>query len=177
MDKIDLESSISKSIKLAENTTISLSCLSTRNGTANLQREIAGIINSLFNEATAKSTSLALDEAIRNSYEHGNLGISFQEKRKLLENEKFEAELDLRENAYKSKKINVKISLSASKLTFVIEDEGDGFDWKNRVSVDHGSDEVRDSLHGRGLTLMRAAFDKISYNDIGNSCTLEKFLN
>jgi serine/threonine-protein kinase RsbW len=55
-------------------------------------------------------------------------------------------------------------------LLLVIEDQGDGFDWKKQQHV-----KTKDSEdHGRGFVIMHTYFDRWSYNKKGNILYLEK---
>jgi serine/threonine-protein kinase RsbW len=55
-------------------------------------------------------------------------------------------------------------------MELVIEDEGEGFDWKKFKTQSLGEDED----HGRGLIIMKTYFNKVSYNDRGNILYLGK---
>ena len=59
--------------------------------------------------------------------------------------------------------------MQGSKITIIVTDEGSGFDWKKQ-----NTEPSYDSLHGRGLAIIRSATDKILYNDSGNQCIIEK---
>ena len=118
---------------------------------------------------------LAIDEAIRNAYEHGNLGISMEEKEQLLESDGFEKELRQREKqaAQDGKSIRVSLRFSDEGMTCTIEDNGEGFDWRNHEKAEFDVDALT-SLNGRGVTLIRKIFDGVEYNDKGNQVTLRK---
>lgn len=53
----------------------------------------------------------------------------------------------------------------------MIRDEGPGFNPEEIVSSDN---DIADQAAGRGLRLMRAIMDEVSFNDIGNEVTLIK---
>ena len=57
-------------------------------------------------------------------------------------------------------------------LKLVIEDQGDGFDWKGRQNAKL----EEDAEHGRGIIIMDTYFTRYSYNDKGNILSLEKDL-
>lgn len=57
-------------------------------------------------------------------------------------------------------------------IKIVIEDQGDGFDWKS-----HQTKELSDQEdHGRGIIIMKTYFNSYSYNKKGNILYLEKNL-
>ena len=73
------------------------------------------------------------------------------------------------------KLIRFNLRIKKDTLTMVIEDQGDGFDWKtikagsrSFLSADFQKD------HGRGFLIMGDYFDSCNYNDKGNILTLEK---
>ncbi|PIE62538.1 MAG: ATP-binding protein [Desulfobacter postgatei] len=53
-----------------------------------------------------------------------------------------------------------------------ISDQGPGFEW---MKVQH-RDASDKADHGRGMCIMRAYFDRFSYNEKGNSIYLEKYI-
>jgi serine/threonine-protein kinase RsbW len=59
-----------------------------------------------------------------------------------------------------------------SNIKLVIEDEGDGFDWKKQQSAAC----IEEEDHGRGIPIMGKYFTRYSYNEKGNILSLEKDL-
>jgi FixJ family two-component response regulator/anti-sigma regulatory factor (Ser/Thr protein kinase) len=118
---------------------------------------------------------IAIEEIIRNSVEHGNLGIGMEEKHEALAHGRFgelvEERLALAGNA--EKKILVSSELDKETLTVTVEDEGEGFPWADFLR--RGPSELL-RLNGRGILLAQMGFDRIVYNDCGNRVTLEKAL-
>jgi anti-sigma regulatory factor (Ser/Thr protein kinase) len=129
-------------------------------------------------ETSDSQLELVLDEAIRNAYEHGNLGISSDEKTRLLESDAFEDELARRENLadVEAKKIHIDVSCTKVKFVLTLRDEGAGFDWRSYRGDAAEQASSRDGLHGRGLVLLNKIFDSVSYNDSGNEVTLVRNL-
>jgi serine/threonine-protein kinase RsbW len=105
-----------------------------------LQQKSNSIATDLF------SVNLVLREALTNAVRHGNQGDSRQNVRFVL---------TIVNNEY---------------MELVIEDEGEGFDWKELKTQSLGEDED----HGRGLIIMKTYFNKVSYNDRGNILYLGK---
>lgn len=113
-------------------------------------------------------TVTGLSELMINAIEHGNLGITYDEKTDLLKDDSFYDEIEIRlqleEN--KSKKINVKFSRTSDEITFVITDQGIGFDYKNFIDINLS--QVLDS-HGRGIAMAKLlSFSNIEYQGCGN---------
>ena len=74
---------------------------------------------------------------------------------------------------YKDKKITVEYSVSPAKAVFRITDQGNGFDSKAFEKTIRDAKENL-NLQGRGILMALRTFDKISYNDRGNSVTVVK---
>lgn len=111
---------------------------------------------------------VGLWELIVNAVEHGNLGISYEEKSRLNENDQLEAEisrlLELPENA--SKTVTLKVEKTVDEIHFTIQDQGEGFDWE--TYMDFSPERVFDS-HGRGIAMANNfSFDRIEYQGCGN---------
>ena len=107
-----------------------------------LRSAVAGIENQLF------VINLVIREGLTNAVRHGNAG----DPGKIV---RFELSI-----------INKKM------IKMMIEDEGDGFDWReqrNEILPD-------DQDHGRGILIMGTYFSRYSYNEKGNILYLEKII-
>ncbi len=118
---------------------------------------------------------LALQEALANAIEHGNLEISKAEKSAALKNDTFEALVKTRQQATtkEERKVHITMELTKSQCSFVVEDEGRGFDWRGELKS-LPTETSLEELHGRGLTLITAAFDETHFNEQGNIITMTK---
>jgi DNA-binding response OmpR family regulator/anti-sigma regulatory factor (Ser/Thr protein kinase) len=113
-----------------------------------------------------------LMELLINAVEHGNLGITYEEKHKLLAANTWQEEVDrlcsLPENADKS--VDVAYQHKEEGYLVQITDCGRGFDWKRYW---HINPSRATASHGRGIARARlTAFDRMAYNDKGNSVTV-----
>ncbi|MCO6500963.1 MAG: ATP-binding protein [Vicingus serpentipes] len=88
---------------------------------------------------------IALTEAINNAITHGN-------------------KLD------PDKKVKLNMCSKDSGLSFVIQDEGEGFDFNN--IPDPTLPENLTKLNGRGVFLMKSLADEVTFEDNGKSITL-----
>lgn len=124
-----------------------------------------------------RQLELVLDEALRNAYEHGNLGVSSAEKNALCEAGTFENELARRSAVAQAQGLEIQLLLELTKqlLRCTITDQGAGFDWRS-VSEAALSPEGLMQPSGRGMYLMRRFFDRVDYNPAGNSVVLERRL-
>lgn len=119
----------------------------------------------------SKLTALLLLELLVNAIEHGNLGIGFEEKGALLEagtwTEAVEARLN--DSAYAGRSVTVTFERESDHVRFVIEDEGQGFDWRPFVNQECAGF----SMNGRGIALasgMEGA--QLTYEGRGNIAVL-----
>lgn len=137
-------------------------------------RTLADAIKNQVSRNDLPRIELGLEELLHNALEHGNLGITHDEKSKALAKDQWQQLLEQRRalagNA--NKRISVSLSIENRILKCSIQDEGKGFDWK-KVMASHP--EML-KLHGRGLFFARHIFDRISFNEQGNQVVVEKDL-
>ena len=111
---------------------------------------------------------LGLTELITNAVEHGNLGITYEEKSRLNAKGDWESEVEnrLALPAYKDKYATVEFNRNDNKITLVITDQGNGFDWRKFMTV---SPERAFDSHGRGIALANSiSFKHVEYLNNGN---------
>lgn len=111
---------------------------------------------------------VGLGELLVNAVEHGNLGIGYREKGRLLELGELDKEvarrLDLPE--YRDLRVDVSYQRTDGEIRIRIRDQGTGFDWGNYAAVDPS--RVFDA-HGRGIAVARImSFDRVEYFGAGN---------
>lgn len=117
----------------------------------------------------AEGARLGIQELLYNAIEHGNLGISYEEKSRLLENASgFHSEilrrLELEE--FRSKKVQLTISSRDEYVECLIEDAGVGFDFQQflKLTPDRALD-----MHGKGIAIANnIVFDEMEYIAPGN---------
>ena len=115
---------------------------------------------------------IALEEALSNALYHGNLEVSSELREESLE-EYYELAGERRfSEPYASRKIHVTETLTAESATFVIRDEGPGFDTA-RLDEEPAPENL-EKLSGRGLLMMKSFMDEVVYNDKGNEVTMVK---
>jgi len=121
---------------------------------------------------------LGLHEILVNAIEHGNLGITFEEKAGALAEGKFMELIRSRQQdpRYRDRRVRVEYRLSSDRVEFLVEDEGAGFDHAGMLNRDIRVGDSRSLMHGRGIKLALACFDIIEYNDSGNQVFLMKRL-
>lgn len=119
---------------------------------------------------------LALYEALANAFEHGNLGITFEEKTAVLRKSGgIEALIKerLADPDLGRRRIHIEVDYGPGRALYRIRDEGDGFDPESQTQKPLAATSA---LHGRGITLIRHYMDEVSWNETGNEIRLAKYL-
>ncbi len=116
---------------------------------------------------------LALSELMINGIEHGNCGVTYEEKSEKMEQGMSVVDIILekcKDPAVMERKVHFSWESEYNASTFIIRDDGEGFD----VSKVRDKTESQDILHshGRGISMAEAFCDKLYYNDTGNEVTL-----
>jgi anti-sigma regulatory factor (Ser/Thr protein kinase) len=114
-----------------------------------------------------------LMELLTNALEHGNCGISYDEKSEWLNNGGTILDLinkKLLEPKYAERKIHIEYGIGREMSTFTIKDDGEGFDWKSRMKNETPD---MDEAHGRGIALSKSLVSGLRYNDKGNEVTFD----
>jgi len=111
---------------------------------------------------------LGLSELIINAIEHGNAGVTYDEKTALVDAGNWEQTVNERIAAAENegKFVNIDFKRYGQSATFIITDCGDGFDWKDymQMSPERGGDN-----HGRGIAMANMfSFSKVEYQGKGN---------
>ncbi|MGL4370401.1 MAG: 7TM diverse intracellular signaling domain-containing protein, partial [Spirochaetota bacterium] len=119
---------------------------------------------------------IGIREILLNAIEHGNLSITYEEKTEALVNDSYFRLIEKRRTdpEHSDKTVHVVYSVTPARAIYRITDMGNGFDHRN---LDKKTDEANEQMlgHGRGVMMAKNVFDKIAYNDKGNSVTLVKY--
>ncbi|MCH7477716.1 MAG: response regulator [SAR324 cluster bacterium] len=120
--------------------------------------------------------ALALVEIITNAVEHGNFGITGQEKIELNNQGPADYRNELERRAktapYANRKVRVVASLNSREAVFRVEDEGEGFDFENLPDPTDPQNLFLPS--GRGILLARTFLDEVEFQGKGNVVVLVK---
>lgn len=131
-----------------------------------------------FYDPRRTTVTLGLVEILTNAIEHGNLGISYEEKREALRSSVFYdlAHRRSQESPWKDRRVRARCLVDPEEgmVRFRVQDEGDGFDWRNLPNP--FSQNNIGARHGRGILMAAHAFQSLRYNDKGNEATLELHL-
>ncbi|MDB4756182.1 MAG: response regulator [Pirellulaceae bacterium] len=123
----------------------------------------------------AVRVATALDEALLNAYFHGNLEVDSSLKEE--SNNRFYEVAAARQKSqpYSDRCIRFTAKFSTSDATFVIKDDGPGFNSDDLP--DPTKPEYLERSSGRGLLLMKTFMDQVEFNEKGNEVTLIKRRN
>jgi anti-sigma regulatory factor (Ser/Thr protein kinase) len=116
---------------------------------------------------------MALQEALLNAMQHGNLELSSELRQENDEKAFRDLGAARRETApYRDRRVRVHAHLSQADAVYTVEDEGPGFDVSALPDPSDPANIGR--IGGRGLTLIRTFMDEAEHNDRGNRITLRK---
>ena len=123
---------------------------------------------------TKLKLELAFQEALTNSLEHGNLELRSEWKEAFCRDgidsySKHKSER-LKDPSFADRWIHMEIEYNGENLCILIRDQGPGFD------LDRVEEALKkeDQSHGRGLALIQAAMDEVSYDENGTVVRMVK---
>jgi CheY-like chemotaxis protein/anti-sigma regulatory factor (Ser/Thr protein kinase) len=111
---------------------------------------------------------VGLGELLINAVEHGNLGITYEEKSALLAAQSWAEEVARRLAApeHRDKTVEVLFERAPDRIVITIADRGPGFDWQRFLTV---APERIFHAHGRGIAMANLmSFDRLEYVAPGN---------
>ena len=122
-----------------------------------------------YDHPTRVRLGVALEHALSNAMVRGNLELS----RELVPvcTSRTVAER-IAEEPFRERYVYLRISITAEQVTFVVKDQGPGFDYSTMPEVG-SADSMREG-HGRGLVLIRNFMDEVRFADEGREVTLVK---
>ena len=121
--------------------------------------------------------ALGLKELLFNAVEHGNLGITYDEKTELTRKDIWDVEVRRRAGLPENqdKFVSVRLERSESAVIFTISDQGSGFDWRPFESLDP---QRMFHAHGRGIAMAKfLCFDELKYRGVGNEVMAVVYLD
>lgn len=112
---------------------------------------------------------IGLQELLVNAVEHGNLGLSYQDKTRYLMEGGWQEEVERRQQQpeFRDRRVEVLFERLPQAIRFTISDQGAGFDWRKYLDFD--PERIFDP-HGRGIAMARKlSFDELEYQGCGNT--------
>ncbi len=119
--------------------------------------------------------SMGISELLINAVEHGNLGITYEEKTLLNQKMTWSEEVDYRLTLPKNrnKHVRVRFERAEKEIRIAILDEGPGFDWTEFEEI---KKERAFDNHGRGIAMAnKISFDGVEYK--GNGSEVHAIIN
>lgn len=115
-----------------------------------------------------ETAAMGLSELLINAIEHGNLGLSYQDKMLLKQQDHWQEEIQRRsalpENA--EKQVSLLYERTSRGVTFTITDQGQGFSWQSYLQFDP---RRAFDPNGRGIALAKMlSFNDVRYEGCGN---------
>ncbi len=121
---------------------------------------------------------IALQEALVNSLDHGNLELKSEWKEdfdeKGIDKYSRERQKRLKDPLYANRSISVRIETSDSEVRIAIQDQGKGFRF-NTPQLASAAEEPK--MHGRGTALILGCMDSAAYSENGTRLTMIKKLD
>lgn len=111
---------------------------------------------------------MGLSELLINAVEHGNLGISYDDKSLFNEQGTWleEVEKRLQQESNKNKFATLEFQRGDSEIKIAVKDQGSGFDWQPYLQM--SADRAMDN-HGRGIAMAgMISFSRVEYQGNGN---------
>lgn len=135
-----------------------------------LETRLAGV--ALVDESSRIQISVALREAIVNAMLHGNLGLSSELKESDVDAHDALAEERRKLSPYRERRVRVTVRETPDDVTYVVSDDGPGFDLGTVPDPTDPANLERTS--GRGLFLIRTFMDDVTHTDGGRTITMVK---
>lgn len=135
-----------------------------------LQNQLAQI--GFGEESERTRIGVALEEAMNNALEHGNLEVDSELRETSIERYIEEVRSRSQQEEYGGRVIRLESRITPEEARFVIRDEGRGFDPSKLA--DPKAPENLEKAAGRGILLMRTFMDDVVFNERGNQVELRK---
>lgn len=124
-------------------------------------------------ETAMMRVAVALDEALVNAMEHGNLEADSALRELGGKDYLLLVAARRTEPPYCDRRVYLTSRVTHDSLTYIIRDEGKGFDPASLPDPTDPANLVKSS--GRGLLLIRAFMDEVHHNEVGNEITMIKY--
>lgn len=115
---------------------------------------------------------LALRESLINAIDHGNLELDSRLREDHLERYIQLGNERRQQEPYSSRRVTLVANIAPQQVTFIVRDEGPGFDPADIPDPTDADNLVR--TYGRGLMLIQNFMDYVRHNESGNEITMIK---
>lgn len=133
-------------------------------------------VKHVFSPSELISLELGVSELILNAIEHGNYGITAEDKKTALQsNSLLELYNERKSQAeFAKKKVHITFLKNNQFCEWIVQDEGTGFDWKYLPHPN--TQQLTSELQGRGVYISKLQFDDVQYLGNGNVVSAKKYL-
>ncbi|MDA1053468.1 MAG: response regulator [Planctomycetota bacterium] len=114
----------------------------------------------------------ALAEALANAIDHGNLELDSKLREEDMMTYRAQGIERVNQEPYRHRKVHVTARLKPGEATFIVRDEGPGFNPGQLPDPTDPENLLKPS--GRGVMLIRTFMDHVSFNETGNEITMVK---
>ncbi|MFC1757919.1 response regulator [Planctomycetota bacterium] len=111
---------------------------------------------------------VAMEEALTNAMNHGNLEITKEQLEEAGEDRNDLIRTRSETKPYADRRVHVRCKINREEAKITIRDDGPGFDVQNSLDISVNEEA------SRGLVLMWGLMDKVAFNTIGNEVALVK---
>jgi CheY-like chemotaxis protein len=116
--------------------------------------------------------NIALQEALLNAIEHGNLEVGSELRQE--DEEVYQNMVRVRrgQKPYRDRRVYLTTKVTPAQAVFIVRDQGPGF---NPSLLPDPTDPANlEKIGGRGLLLIRTFMDEVYHNEVGNEITMVK---
>ncbi|MBL8035709.1 MAG: ATP-binding protein, partial [Leptospiraceae bacterium] len=141
-----------------------------------LSQKLTDRLNRFFTAPVVNTIRICFREILVNAIEHGNLGITFDQKSQAIEKGDYMEFLLSRQQDKKfaHRRVYVDYLINGRILMFRVTDDGDGFDHASFLDRARNDPYLSMLEHGRGIIMTKSVFDSVVFNDKGNQVILTR---
>jgi len=141
-----------------------------------LSQRLADRLSRYFPTSILNTIRICFREILINAIEHGNLGITFEEKTRAIESGDYMEYLLAKQAnpTYADRKVYIDYLINERVLMFRVTDQGEGFDHRAFLGRAANDEHMAMLEHGRGIIMTKNVFDSVVFNEKGNQVILTK---
>ena len=128
----------------------------------------------IISEDQVNVLQLVLSELLMNAVEHGNCGITFQQKKEWLNTHSDTFALiaeKCKDEKIGARKIDLEVTVQKDHIHLELRDQGVGFDWKRFLAEQEST--MQPGKHGFGILVASRYTNNLTYNATGNALTFD----